>query len=361
MEKLCHFIYIFQHYFLNNTIKWCYRDNLIKKYIFYKRIEERIKVLQEVAKNYNNFVKFINSKFTNIFSTKNRDKDENVELDPVDIIDSEIARQEENLRQKKSPEAKRRVMDIILFLHLKKKALTAKNKYIKQAYSIIEEEVEDSIYESLSYLNRVPKDLDSDTMKEIHIYKANLYELIEDFEEASNEFKEAIKYDKTPQTLIAYKEYIGRTREVASWNKVSNSTHVINIHSVTKLEDMPKVIERLKTISKYYARSPKSRKLGKRYFREILKMYRDLAQNEPSKYSCKYIEAMLDAVEIFMMPTSLIKEAQDMLLRDDGCKESRVFLLQRIKDMKQRAFIKKSRVFRVDGVKENKSDIFTPN
>ena len=308
-------------------------------------------MLRYIFKNYDHFLESINSAIGTLFSSKEEDANRSLQLKPADILDLEIKKHEENLKQKENSIHKHEIMRMILYLHLKKKALITTNKYIKRAQDILKDEIDDSIYEAITYLNRVPKNLDNEQIREIHVYKAYLYELLEDFEEASNEYKQAIKYDKTPNTLAEYKEFIERSREVMSWEKKSHKHNTIyntaNIHRITSIEDMPEVVERLKNIAKYYARSPKSRTLGKKYFREVLKMYKKLVVSEPNKYTCEYIEALLDAVELFMMPTTLLKDAQNLLYKGDECQESRVYLLERIKELKQKNFIKKSKVFEI--------------
>jgi len=306
-------------------------------------------MLRYIFKNYDKFLETIHNKIANLFNIKKQTETDSLQLKPIDIIELEIKKQEENLKQKDNIEQKLDVIKNILYLYLKRKSLKTANRYIKRAEEILEDEMEDTIYEALSYLKRVPKDLESEQLREIYIFKAYLYELLEDFSEASKEYKQAIKYDKTPNTLVEFKKFIERSRDVISWEKdlkrQSKKYNIVNIHNITKIEDMPEVAEKLESVAKYYARSPKSRTLGKKYFREVLKMYKTLSQKYPKDYTCKYTSSLMDAVELFMMPPSLLRDSLDILLTSEDCNDLKIHLLKRLKDLKDKSFIKKSRVF----------------
>ena len=307
-------------------------------------------MLRYIFRNYDQFLESVRIYFAKLISSRNKNKENlNLQLTPSEVLALEIKTQEENLAQKEDTAGKRDVTKIITYLRLKQKALSTTNKYIKRAQDILRDEVDDSAYEALDYLKRVPDNLSTIELKEIYIYKAYIYELLEEFEDASTSFKEAIKYDKTPNTLSEYKEFVQRSRQVLSWGKHSKKFELAhstaNIHKITKIEDMPEVIKRLENISKYYARSPKSRSLGKKYFREILKMYKILVEDNPKEYTCEYIEALLDGVEIFMMPATLLREVQELLKNPQDCVEARVYLLERVNELKQKSLIKKSNLF----------------
>ena len=304
-------------------------------------------MLRYIFKNYDQFLESIRTHSTKFFSSKNNTKNNhNLQMSPIDVLDLEIKKLEAKLDKQEDVSKKREISKIILYLRLKQKSLSTTNKYIKRAQDILRDEVDDSAYEALDYLKRVPKNLSSKELNEIYTYKAYIHELLEEFEDASSTFKEAIKYDKTPHTLSEYREFVERSRRALSWGDNSikeNLSHsTSSIHKITKIEDMPEVIDRLENIAKYYARSPKSRTLAKKYFREVLKMYEILVEHNPKKFTCKYIKALLDAVEFFMMPASLLQDVQELLKNPQNCIESRVYLLERAKELKQKNYIKKS-------------------
>ena len=307
-------------------------------------------MLKYIFKKYDKFLESNKTFLTNLFARKkDKNRDSNLQLKPDEILELEIKKQEENLKLKTDPLHKQEVRKQILYLYLKKKALKTSCKYIKRARDILRDEVDDSAYEALEYLSRVPKKLSAEHKKDIHIYRAYIHEILEEYDEASTEYKMAIKYDKTAKTLTEFKQFVVRSREALTWNSKNRAEELLyntaNIHNITKLEDMPKVTKKLEEIAKYYARSPKSRSLGKRYFKEVVKMYKKLSEHEPQKYTCKYAQTLIDAVEFFMMHPTMLKEAYDILTTAQECLDSRVELLGRIKRLKQKSFIKRSKVF----------------
>jgi len=260
-------------------------------------------MLHNIFESYDKFIESTRINIGNLFNKKQQSTTDNLQLKPIDIIELEIKKQEENLKQKEDIEQKLIIMKNILYLYLKRKSLKTANRYIKRAEEILEDKMEDTIYEAISYLKRVPKDLKNEQLREIHIFKAYLYELLEDFNESSSEYKQAIKYDKTPNTLVEFRKFIERSREVISWEKNlkghSKKHNIVKIHSITKIEDMPDVVKRLESMAKYYAKTPKSRALGKKYFREVLKMYKTLSEKYPKDYTCKYAGSLMDAKYIY--------------------------------------------------------------
>jgi len=282
------------------------------------------------------------------FQKERVEKYKNLQLKPADILDIEIKKQEANLKEKDRVDIKHQIRKKTIYLRLKQKSLTYTNMYIKRAQDILSDELEESAYESLEYLDRTPRNLSKERLKEILLYKALIYELLEDFDEAAKEYKGAIKYDKDPDSLSSYKEFVVRSREVLSWHKQGSSDirfSSLNIHNITKLEDMPNVAKKLDSIAKYYARSPKSRELGKRYFKEVIRMYKKLNKSDPKQYSCDYIKSLIEGVEFFMMSTTMLKEANRLLLDSRDCTETRLYLLEKIKELKSKTFIKKIKIF----------------
>jgi len=303
-------------------------------------------MLEYILNNYNKFLKSTRNHFS-IFLKKDA-YSKNKELDYASKLDMEISLQEKNLQEKFDIEKKHEIRDKLLYLYIKKRSLEYNNGYVKIAETILDEDVEDSAYEALSYLNRVPKNIAPNRLKEIHIIKGLIYEILEDFDEATKEYKKAINYDKTTEALQEYKKYVERSREVLNWHKATNASlkySSFNLHNIVELDDIPKVAKRLDNLAKYYARSPKSRELGKRYYKEVIKLYRRVYQSNNKKFACDYINSLIEGVEIFMMSPSLLREAYDILLNTTDCIENRIYLLERIKDLKNKDFIKRSKYF----------------
>ncbi len=305
-------------------------------------------MLKYIFNNYDKLLESARHSLFALFKKENKKEQKSLQLKPCDILEIEIKKQEANLKEKDSVEIKHQIRRKTLSLMLKQKALTYANMYIKRAHDLLSDNTEDALYNALEYLNRTPNNLSRVKLKEIAIYKAIIYELLEDFDEASKEHKNAIKLEGDEDALKEYKEFVVRSREVLSWHKQKRSDlrySSLNIHNITKLEDMPNVAKRLDNIAKYYARSPKSRELGKRYFTEVIKMYKKLHVSNPKEYSCDYIKALIDGVELFMMSPTMLKKANELLLRTRDCTEIRVYLLEKIKELKSKDFIKKTKIF----------------
>ncbi len=301
-------------------------------------------MLRYIFKNYDTFLESLRFNIDTLLHKKENLDSKNLQLKPYEVIEIEIKKQEENLKLKTDIQTKHNIREHTLYLRLKQRALQSSNLYIKRAEDILKDEVEESAYEALAYLNRVPKDLPKEDIKEISLFKALIYELLEDFEEASNEYKKVLKIDNSTEVLKRYKEFVERSRELLSWHKSKQGElrfSSLNLHNIAKIEDMPKIAERLDNMAKYYARSPKSRELGKRYFKEVIKIYKKLAKENPKEYSCYYIKSLIDAVEIFMFSSVFLQEANELLIKSKDCIDMRVYLLERIKELKNKSFIKK--------------------
>ncbi len=291
----------------------------------------------------NNILETISSNFKSIFNKDSSNKNE--ALNELEIIENEIENIELNIQKSDSVDTKHQLRKKTLYLKLKKCSLLTSNRYIKRASDIINEQIDDTLYEALSYLDRVPKNFDTNVLNEIYLYKAIIYEILEEFDEATALYKKALSINTTPIILRRYKEFIQRTKELLSWHKIKSKDigySSFNIHNITKLEDMPKVAKGLDKIAKYYARSPKSRSLGKRYHKEVMKIYKTLAKEYPKEYTCAYINSLLEAVELFMFSPTLLKEAQELLYGNYDCIKSRVALTSKLKELKQKTFIKKA-------------------
>ncbi|HGZ70831.1 MAG TPA: hypothetical protein ENK74_05485 [Nitratifractor sp.] len=302
-------------------------------------------MLKFIFKNFDNFLESLRNRVVSLFSKKNRSFRANIKPTPSSILEQEIQKQEINLKEKTNLYAKNEIRKKILYLKLKLKALNSPSRYLKRAEDILRDEVDESAYEALSYLNRTPVNLEDSEKVEIKIFMAIIYEILEDFEAASKEFKEVLKIDTSGVSLKDYKAYVERSRIFISWHSKNRKRlleNSYNIHNIVSEEKMPEVANRLEKIAKYYARSPKSRALGKSYFKEVLKIYKKLSQSHPKEYTCIYIQVLLDGVEIFMMSPRLLTEAQELLTGSRDCIDMRVYLLERIKELKQKSFIQKS-------------------
>jgi len=300
----------------------------------------------------NSFFNKLTFNFTKLFSNKQEDSIAKKDSSPIGQINKEIKRNEENLYLKKELKAKYMIRKKILYLLLRKKYLTTQNSYIKKAHQLLNNESEDNLYEALNFLQSLPYERFASSYKnEIYRYKALMYELLEDFNESSKAYKDALKAINDTQTLQEFKEYMERYQELLKWQKHKNDEKIIldelyNIHNSTPLEKLPQTVAMLENIALYYARSPKSRSLGKRYFKEVLKIYKKLFEHNPQEFACDYIRVLLDAIERFMLTTLLLKEAESILDNPTLCIDQKVVLTQKLQEIKQKNFVKKSKIYK---------------
>jgi len=290
-----------------------------------------------------------------IFSKQQQKEEEKKELSPLEQVENELHKQYANLEEKESLEKKYFIYKKILSLLIKKKALLAQSSYIKKASTLVNEIFEDNLYEALLYLNGIDTSkFSKEYIYEIYSFQALLYEALEDFPEAAKSYKEAINLTQKEELLEEFQSYIQRYQKLLQWQKDSKDKIVLDdlytIHERVAIEDLPKSATSLENIALYYAKSPKSRALGKRYFKEVLKIYKKLYEHNPQEFSCSYIKALMDGVELFMLTPLLLKEVQKLLERPNLCLKNRVYLLERLKELKEKSFIKKSRYY---------SDIFS--
>jgi len=299
------------------------------------------------------FGKLFKDKFSivKLFSNKKNKKKVIKEEDVLSKIDKEILYHKENLKQKDDLKIKYTIVRQIILLLLKKKALLTENSYIKKADEIVRNGSEDSIYKALDFMQKIPYEkLASSYLNELYRYKALLYEAAEDFSEASNSYKKALKAVNNVETLQEFKEYMERYQQILTWQKNSDEKIILdqlnNVHNTTDIDKLPKSVDMLEKLALYYARSPKSRALGKRYFKEVLKIHKKLYEHNPKQYACDYVRVLLDGVDLFMLTTLLLKEAQNILSKADLCIENRVSLNQRLQELQEKSFVKKSKIFK---------------
>jgi len=308
-------------------------------------------MVEKNLKNNTGFFGKTKSKIAGFFKRKNSNSEVNIESKPIIVIEKEIKKHQENIALKKDIKTKYEIRKQILKLLLKKKAILSENSYIKKAYGFLNNYSEDNIYEAINYIKNLPLDrLSSKYNNELYRFQALLYELVEDFSESSKSYKDALKAINDEETLQEFKSFMERYQELLKWQKDIDEKIILdqlyNVHNTTPIEKLPKSVAMLENLALYYARSPKSRPIGKRYFKEVLKIYKKLYEYDPKKYSCDYVRVLLEGVERFMLTTLLLKEAQKILADPQSCIEQRVYLSQKLKDLRDKSFVKKSKIFK---------------
>ncbi len=306
-------------------------------------------MIGQIIKNY---ASVLDKTFTNVKSlfSKKKTNQVTIENNIVEKINEELQKHQINLTQKKDFQQKNEIRKKILYLELKKAIFLSKNSYLKLINQYLTDESDDSIYEALYYIQRVPfTTFSKEEQVEILLIKAKLHELLENFQKASKTYIEAIAIQTSIKALQEYKNFMSRYKELQKWEKEEFGTEKAKVfdkdYSKLGEKELLSLASLLEKSANYYIRSPQSRYLAKRYFKEILKIYDKLFTQDRKKYACEYIRVLLEAVEVFMLSPIFLKEAQNILAKKDLCEENRIFLLEKLQELKQKKFIQKSKWF----------------
>jgi len=282
-------------------------------------------------------------------SSNKKAKEKKRELSPLEKLDEEILKQESNLILQSEYDKIKIVIKKIADLKLQKVGLTSNSSYIKQACKLLKDRSEEHLMQALYYLDTIPLNkLEANEKKEVLECSAYIAEILQEYKRASDYYKRAINSSNDVAIVQEFKKYIERYNALKSANKeIKEDKHLRDLE-VTYVnmsdEKMLKTAKTLENIALYYAKSPKSRELSKRYYKETLYILKKLYEQNRGKYSCEYIKALIDGVEFFMFSNLYLKEAIDLLKDSNNCKEDRDILIDRVKSLKDRAFIKKSKI-----------------
>jgi hypothetical protein len=291
-----------------------------------------------IFKNYDELLEKINQSFNKLISDEakeelNRQSEEDIELE------ADLAL----LKETKDFHTKIDIVKKIVFILLHREARVTSSKYVKSAWEFLKEGInEDNLYKALDYLNRVPLLKLSDKDREsYHIFRALIFEALEEYSKASKEYKVAIKDKVSERALRGYRSFIERYQELfKDDNNRLNISLLYTLHDTLPLEELPKAAKTLENLAKYYARSPKSRHLAKKYFKESLNIYEKLFISDKDKYICEYIRVILEGIEDLMISDVLLKRVIKFLRNDpDICEEQRDYLLDKIKELQEKSYI----------------------
>jgi len=232
--------------------------------------------------------KFILDKKADILSTINLiNKKENRLDDTQDnSLETKLKNLSKEFENSTKLDKKRELLKRIVFLNMEIFVLSTSNKYTDCAMSMIEAQSEESWFFAINYLNSIDRRLAPTQVHEVHIFKAMLYELIENFNQANIEYKKANEILDISNSKLLYRAFIERVNQLPLVHKC------LNIQDSIKDEAITDVIDRLYSISKYYAKSKKSLNLAKKYHKEALNLYSKLAQKKPKEYARVYMNSL---------------------------------------------------------------------
>jgi len=292
----------------------------------------------------NLFQKLTHSIKSIFFSNKNEKK----ELSPLEALDLEISKQESNLKLHYDYPAVEIIVKKIADLKLQKIGLTSNSSYIKQACKLLKDKSEEHLMQTLYFLDTVPMNkIDDIEKKDILACSAYIAEILQEYKRASDYYKKAINSCNDIKIVQEFKKYLERLNILKSVDKEEvkdkKLKNLEETYTNMSEEVMLKSAEVLENMALNYAKSPKGRELAKRYYKEVLYILRKLIEINQDKYFCKYIKVLIDGVEFFMFSNVYLQEAID-LLKKDKCKVERETLIERVKALKDKKFIQKSKI-----------------
>ena len=239
-------------------------------------------------------------------------------------------------------ESKRLIRDKLLFYKLKEISIKTRNADIKKVQPLLVEEESSIAKKVLIYLNSVNIYNSKESLVDMYIYRAILYEILDINIGASNEYKELLKLNPSKEIFNIYKIFIERSRELNYFNKrvrakesKSKKSETIKIKTDIDPKNIPKSAKSLEMIAKYLNSSSKlkNRDLAKLYYKEALTLYRQLAKESKKEHLSDYILALIKAVETFNMPKALTNEAYNLTKNLDESNNTKSYLMNKIKTL----------------------------
>ncbi len=286
--------------------------------------------------------------FNKLFISSSK-SDKQKELSPLEKLDEEIKKQESNLLLLKEYDKIKIVIKRIADLKLQKIALISNSNYIKQACKLLKDRSEEHLMQALYYLDTIPLNkLESSEQKDVLECSAYIAEILQEYKRASDYYKRAINSCNDVEIVKEFKKYIERYNALKLANiELKEDKELRDLEATyanMSPEQMLKSAKTLENIALYYAKSPKSRDLSKRYYKEALYILKKLYKQNKERFSCEYIKVLIDGVEFFMFSNLYLKEALELLKDKSNCKEDRDILIERLKSLKEKEFIKKSKI-----------------
>jgi len=252
----------------------------------------------------------------------------------INYLSEEIAKLDKYFKESKTLNAKHQIRDKSLYIRLKQKSVDSNFEFIKNAQNtLFSEEIEDA-YLALEYLEKIDtSSFTKSAMLELLLYKALVYELLDNNKKAKKCYNIALTYDKTSKTLKEYKAYQDRLSELKRYEK-KQYEEKYDLDNVIETYKDPKAAQKIEDIAKYYIRSKKSLPLAQKYYRMCLDTYKDLAQYNPKKFQMQYILSLIKSVEIYKMPKDALNEAEVLIFHNCRNKDTETYLLNKINSLK---------------------------
>ncbi len=236
-------------------------------------------------------------------------------------INSDINRLQEYYNNATRKESKEQLRQKLIFTKLKKISIQTESEYLKDLYIVIQDENISSVTKVLNTLNEIKDDIYSESKVDILIYKALLLELLGEDKEASVEYKKALHISFNRELSIMYREFIERRLRSVKDNSCNTPLKADTLRSKAKA---------LEAAAKLANDSHKKRE----YFLEAIGIYKKMMDLD-SKYNREYILALIKSVETYKLDKKYLVEAQMLIFHMCDCKDTELYLLNKIKSLKE--------------------------
>jgi len=254
----------------------------------------------------------------------------------IEYINSDLEKLK-NYYNKCSIGAKEQIREKWIFTELKKLSVKSNCKYIKSAYIMLNGEEISNVQKVLDYLNSLDIKLAPTHQQELILFKALLYELLVKYVDASLEYKKLLKLKFNKDNIQIYQEFIKRTKETKrdlSKISIDKSIKYINKYS-DDIKEIEKSAKSLEAIAKYYARSQQSLDLAQDYYKQALLIYKRMMEVDLS-HTRTYVLALIKAYETYNLSKEYLTQAENLIFYSKECKDAEVYLLNKIKILKER-------------------------
>ena len=244
----------------------------------------------------------------------------------INYLNSDIDKLKSYQSQTNSFNSKKIIEEKLLFIEIKKIYIDSNCEYLTKAYDILKDENRSHVKEALNYLVKNESHISKTNIANYHLFKALIYEILNNKTKASKEYKKALKYKFNKESIKLYKDFVNRSRpkeSKGSQNSISTNPKELN----QKAKD-------LEHIAKNYLEYYNDLDSAKKYYKQALFIYKSMMKMEPSKFKHNYILALIKGVETYKLNKELLNEAESILFYSNECIQTETYLLNKIKALK---------------------------
>jgi len=247
----------------------------------------------------------------------------------INYIERDIKTLSEHYKKCQNRSAKEPIREKLIFTKLKKLSIESNCKYLKEAYTLLKSEDLFKAEDALNLLNSIDRKILKRDRVNYILFKALLNELLIKYMDATLEYKKALKISFNKETVDMYREFLQRTK---CDNQICAHSDTLSISE--DIDKLKKSAKSLESIAKYYIKSSKSIKLAQDYYYKSLTIYKKMKDID-SRFVKEYILSLIKAVETFKMKKELLLDAEKLIFHTKECQGSEMYLLNKIKVLKE--------------------------